>query len=116
MSDPTTALKKKTEFFRPWQIIRYIPFTLCMVILLLLVAWWTHSYFHELAKMWVSQLGFAPRDFWLFRWERLILSALVTNGAVSFGLLSGWLPSPVGWSNGFQVAGEPRPPSGESTW
>ena len=35
---------------------------------------------------WVSRLGFAPRDFWFFRWERLILSALVTSG----GITSGW--------------------------
>src|SRR5512137_1703508 len=66
------------------KMIRRIPFTLCMVIILLLVAWGTQSYFQELAHAWVSRLGFAPRDFWFFRWERLILSALVTNGGSIF--------------------------------
>jgi hypothetical protein len=65
-------------------ILRRIPFTLGMVILLLLVAWGTQSYFQELAHTWVSRLGFAPRDFWLFRWERLVLSALVTDGGSIF--------------------------------
>ncbi len=66
------------------QVIRRIPFTLCMVLLLLLVAWWTQSYYQELARAWINRLGFAPRDFWFFRWERLILSALVTSGGNIF--------------------------------
>jgi hypothetical protein len=74
----------KAAFIRPGQIIRRIPFTLVMVGLLLLAAWGTQSYFQELAHEWVSRLGFAPRDFWFFRWERLILSALVTNGGTIF--------------------------------
>jgi hypothetical protein len=66
------------------QLIKRFPFTLCMVLILLLAAWWTHSYFEELAEMWVNRLGFAPRDFWFFRWERLISSALVTSGSSIF--------------------------------
>jgi hypothetical protein len=74
----------KAGFIRLGQIIRRIPFTLCMLIILLLVAWATHSYFQDLARVWISRLGFAPRDFWFFRWERLILSALVTSGGSTF--------------------------------
>jgi hypothetical protein len=55
-----------------------------MIILLLLVAWWTNSYVQELTQEWVNRLGFAPRDFWFLRWWRLILSALVTGGGVTF--------------------------------
>ena len=69
-----------------WKRIKRIPFTLCMVVILLVVAWVTHSYFQELARIWINRLGFAPRDFWLFRWERLFLSALVTAGGITFWL------------------------------
>lgn len=84
MSDLSSITKIKAGTLSLGQIIRRVPFTLCMVLLLSLVAWWTHSYFQELAKIWVTQLGFAPRDFWFFRWERLILSALVTSGGSIF--------------------------------
>jgi len=57
-----------------------------MVATLLIVAWWTNSYIQELTRAWMSRLGFAPRDFWLFRWERLFLSALVTSGGITFWL------------------------------
>lgn len=66
------------------QIIRRVPFTLGMAILLLFVAWWTNSYYHELASSWLNQLGFSPRDFWFLRWERIFLSALVTGGGGVF--------------------------------
>jgi hypothetical protein len=71
-------------FQRVVKLIRCLPFSIGMIIILCLVAWWTNSYYHELAEIWVSRLGFAPRDFWFFRWERLILSALVTSGGISF--------------------------------
>ena len=84
MSDRSITYQLKTSFTRLWHLIRRIPFTLVMVGLLLLVALGTNSYFQELAQTWVSRLGFAPRDFWFFRWERLILSALVTSGGSIF--------------------------------
>jgi hypothetical protein len=84
MSDQSFDTQMKTGLFRNGQLIRRLPFTLCMVILLLLVAWGTHSYFQELEKIWVNRLGFAPRDFWFFRWERLFLSAFVTSGGSIF--------------------------------
>ena len=71
-------------FQRVVKLIRCLPFSIGMIIILCLVAWWTNSYFYELTEIWVSRLGFAPRDFWFFRWERLILSALVTSGGISF--------------------------------
>ena len=93
----------KAGILRLGQIIRRIPFTLVMVVLLLLVAWGTHSYFQELARSWVSRLGFAPRDFWFFRWERLILSALVTSGGYIFWLALGMVAITCGvaeWNRG----------------
>ena len=79
----------KTGILRLGQFCWRIPFTLIMVGLLLLVAWGTHSYFQDLARVWVNRLGFAPSDFWFFRWERLILSALVTSGGTIFWLALG---------------------------
>jgi hypothetical protein len=64
--------------------IRRLPFTLIMIVLLILVAWWTNSTFQELTRAWINRLGFAPRDLWFFRWERLVLSAMVTSGGLSF--------------------------------
>jgi hypothetical protein len=84
MSDRSTTTQLKASFIRVGKYLMRIPFTLCMVGLLLLVAWGTQSFFQELARTWVSRLGFAPRDFWFFRWERLILSALVTSGGSIF--------------------------------
>jgi hypothetical protein len=82
-------MNNKAGILKLGHIVRRIPFTLVMMCLLLLVAWGTHSYFQELARSWVSRLGFAPRDFWFFRWERLILSALVTSGGTIFWLALG---------------------------
>jgi hypothetical protein len=84
MSDTSSPIQSKAIQRRFAQLIRRIPFTLCMVLVLLLAAWGTHSFFQELARAWVSRLGFAPRDFWFFRWERLVLSALVTSGSTIF--------------------------------
>ena len=57
-----------------------------MLMILLIVAWWTNSYFQELTRAWINRLGFAPRDLWLLRWWRLILSAFVTSGGLTFWL------------------------------
>ena len=86
MSDRSALPRSKTALPSPRQLIRRVPFTLCMVVILLVVALWTNSYFQELTRAWMSRLGFAPRDFWLFRWERLFLSALVTSGGITFWL------------------------------
>ena len=76
----------KANLIKPGQLLRRIPFTLFMVVILLVVAWYTNSYFQELTRAWISRLGFAPRDLWLQRWWRLFLSALVTGGGLTFWL------------------------------
>jgi hypothetical protein len=84
MSDRFITTHLKPTIVQLGKVIKRIPFTLVMVGLLLLIAWGTQSFFQELARTWVSRLGFAPRDFWFFRWERLLLSALVTSGGSIF--------------------------------
>jgi hypothetical protein len=84
MSDRSITTHLKAGIIWLGQFIKRIPFTLVMVGLLVLVAWGTNSFFQELTRTWVSRLGFAPRDFWFFRWERLILSSLATNGSSIF--------------------------------
>jgi hypothetical protein len=84
MSDATNTKRIRSSSFRFGLVVRRLPFTLIMVMLLLLVAWWTNSYVQELTREWVNRLGFAPRDFWFLRWWRLILSALVTSGGITF--------------------------------
>lgn len=69
--------------------LRRVPFSLCMLAILLVVAWWTNSYFQELTHAWINRLGFAPRDLWFFRWWRLVLSAFVTSGGITFWLVLG---------------------------
>ncbi|HSB65590.1 MAG TPA: rhomboid family intramembrane serine protease [Anaerolineales bacterium] len=84
MDEQANHTNFKTIFHQLSRLIRRIPFTICMVAILIVVAWATHSYFQELARNWIERLGFAPNDFWLFRWERLVLSALVTQGGLTF--------------------------------
>jgi hypothetical protein len=84
MSDTSESSSDSVSLRRPLQLIRRLPFTLFMLIILLFVAWGTHSIFQGLSDPWVSRLGFDPQDFWSFRWDRLILSALVTNGGLIF--------------------------------
>lgn len=84
MTDHVNTFKQKLASIRMRQVLRQIPFTLCMLFILLGVAFATRSFAQELTREWINRLGFAPRDFWFFRWERLILSALVTNGGMVF--------------------------------
>ena len=86
MIDRSSLTRIKATLLHPWQLARRIPFTLFMLLILLVVAWYTNSYFQVLTRAWMSRLGFAPRDFWLFRWERLFLSAMVTSGGFTFWL------------------------------
>jgi hypothetical protein len=84
MGDISNVKHTRTGAIRLGNIVGRLPFTLIMVVVLLVVAWWTNSYFQELTREWVNRLGFAPRDIWLLRWWRLILSAFVTSGRVTF--------------------------------
>jgi len=84
MSGTSGSSSASLSLRRLLQRIRRFPFTLFMLIILLFMAWGTHSIFQGLSDAWVSRLGFNPQDFWSFRWDRLILSALVTNGGLIF--------------------------------
>lgn len=89
MSDISQSEPARSGSIRFGQIIRRVPFTLCIVVILLVAAWWTGSYFQQLTHAWINRLGFAPRDFWFLRWERLILTAFVTSGGLTFWLALG---------------------------
>jgi hypothetical protein len=89
MSNAVFSTRVKAGFVWLKQHIQHVPFTLVMIGLLLLVAWWTHSYIEVLAERWINRFGYAPRDLWFFRWDRLILSALVTSGGSVFWIALG---------------------------
>ena len=86
MGEKAGSTGVKPAIYRFGYLIKRLPFTLCMIIILLVVAWWTNSAMQALTHAWISRLGFAPRDLWFLRWERLILSAFVTSGGVTFWL------------------------------
>jgi uncharacterized membrane protein SirB2 len=62
----------------------YIPFTLVMMAGLALFAIFTNTYFTQITRHWINRIGFAPRDFWYMRFERMFTSALVTSGGTVF--------------------------------
>ena len=64
--------------------LKRVPFTLAMLFLLTLVAWLTDTQSGQLSAAWLNRLGFAPCDLLLLNWERLVTSALVTNGGRVF--------------------------------
>ncbi len=66
------------------RIFPYLPFTLVMMAGLILAAIFTNSYFEQITHHWINRLGFAPRDFWYMRYERMFSSALVTAGGKVF--------------------------------
>jgi hypothetical protein len=66
------------------KIARRVPFTLVMVAILTAFALITDSVRAEISAEWVQRLGFAPQDFWLLNWGRMVSSALVTTGGRLF--------------------------------
>lgn len=62
----------------------YLPFTLVMMAGLILFATFTNTYFTQITRHWINRIGFAPRDFWYMRFERMFTSALVTSGGKIF--------------------------------
>jgi hypothetical protein len=84
----------------PWrgarQIVRRLPFTWISLAALGLVAVLTNSHIGDLPRQWFNRLAFAPRDLWLIRWERLITSALVTDGGGAFWQALGLVALTVG--------------------
>jgi hypothetical protein len=59
-------------------------FTLATMAGLILVALVTNTYFEQITRHWINRIGFAPRDFWYLRFERMFTSALVTAGGKVF--------------------------------
>ena len=78
------------------QLLRRFPFTLLMLVVLGVTAVFTNTHLSTLTKGWLERLGYAPRDLWLFNWERLITSALVTFGQRVFWLAMGMITLAVG--------------------
>lgn len=68
----------------PQRLPRRYPFTLAMLAALVAAALVTDSWVAEPARSWIERTGFAPRDLWAVRWERLVTSALVTYGGWTF--------------------------------
>jgi hypothetical protein len=81
----------------------YLPFTLVMMAGLILFAVLTNTYFEQITRHWINRVGFAPRDFWYMRFERMFTSALVTSGGNVFWqalLLVGLLVGLAEWRTG----------------
>ena len=76
------------------RLLHRFPVTISLLFLLSAVAALTNSHIRRLEPEWLTQLGFAARDFWEVHWSRLFTSALVTLGgnvfwqAMGMGLLA----------------------------
>lgn len=70
------------KFFR--QAFTRLPFTLCMLALLLCAAWITETNTGKLSAYWINRFGFAPQDLLLLDLWRMITSGLITDGGKTF--------------------------------
>ena len=61
-----------------------LRFTLVMLLLLSIIAVWSETHSARLVPALLARFGFSVADFWSWRWERLITSALITHGARAF--------------------------------
>jgi hypothetical protein len=61
-----------------------LPFTLTMLVALVIGALITNTYFDQITRHWLKRTGFAPNDLWYWRLERIFTSALVTVGGKVF--------------------------------
>lgn len=66
------------------RVILRLPFTWISLGVLGGVALWTDTVAFSLSFHWLNHFGFAARDLWLGRMERLFTSALVTSGGRVF--------------------------------
>ena len=66
------------------KILRRLPFTMLLLVMLSLVALLTETHNAMLSNAWLARLGFAPYDLWELRFERLFTSAVVTYGGRVF--------------------------------
>ena len=78
------------------QFVRRFPFTLLMLAALGTTAVFTNTHMVSLTNEWLELLGYAPNDLWLFNWERLVTSALVTFGKSVFWQAMGMIVLAVG--------------------
>jgi hypothetical protein len=86
----------------------YTPFTLVMMASLVVAAVFTNTYFEQITRHWINRIGFAPRDFWYMRFERMFTSALVTAGGKVFWqalILVGIFVGLAEWFTGSKRAG-----------
>ncbi len=74
-------MKFKKSLLHP---LRRLPFTLVLLLILSAVALWTNTHSGRLSPGLLRRFGYAPRDLWVWRWDMLITSALVTNGGRAF--------------------------------
>ncbi len=85
----------------------YFPFTLVMLVGLILFAIFTNTYVEQITRHWINRIGFSPRDFWYMRFERMFTSALVTAGGKVFWQAVLWVTLFVGlaeWITGTRRA------------
>ena len=85
--------------------IRRIPFTLILLTSLTLVALVTNTHFQEISQHWLNRIGFAPNDLWYWRLERILTSALVTQGGIVFWealLMTAFATGTAEWMTGWK--------------
>jgi hypothetical protein len=61
-----------------------LRFTLVMLACLAVAGLLTNTYFAPITAYWTHRIGFAPKDLWYWRLERMITSAVVTSGGTVF--------------------------------
>jgi hypothetical protein len=66
------------------RILCRIPFTLAMLIAILLAALATNPSFGTISEVWIQRLGYAPRDLFHLRLDRLVISVLLITNARSY--------------------------------
>jgi hypothetical protein len=77
-------------------IVRRLPFTIAIVLLLVFMALVTETHVKPLTLDWLNVLGFGAHDLWYLRLERLFTSAVVTQGGRGFWGALGMLAFSVG--------------------
>ena len=79
-----------------FSILRRLPFTIALVLLLIFMALVTETHIKPLTQDWLNLLGFGAHDLWYLRLERLFTSAVVTQGGRGFWGAIGMLAFSVG--------------------
>lgn len=63
-----------------------IPFTITLMVSLAGLGVLSRTHAREISDAWLKRFGFAPADLWVFKIEKLFLSALMTDGKKAFCL------------------------------